>query len=134
MNNLKVDWNYVPENIEKRSQKRLKIGEIKKMVPEIAEILCVINTRQDLFSGSLENVSASGISVRVYHPFSYFKKDEELRIRFNISNAVFNIKGIIRRIDLDNIGIEFIDMKEEVKRKLLDFFRSYFLLFKIKGI
>jgi len=132
MDELKMDWDYIPKNSDNRIQGRLTVSEITRLVPEF-DVNCIILASNKIFSGTILDISASGIGVKIHHAFSYFKPNDEIKLKFNINKKIFTIRGNIVRIDLNNLGIYFIDPKETDKEYLKGLFLSYALQYKTRG-
>jgi len=131
INNLEIDWDFVPET-DKRFQGRINMKELNRLI-SLLDVNCTILSGGNNFPGTIRDISASGIGVNIFHPFSYFKEREEVKIKFNIDKKFFTIRGKIARIDLNNLGIGFIALKETDKEYLKSLFLSYALQYKTRG-
>ncbi len=125
LDDLKVDWDYQPENPNgKRDSKRLTDKELIQLfgVPCIA---IKIATTQAICKGLLQDISENGLAIRLQQPPL---PGEKVKLGFFLGTHKIICKGIVRHVSQGMLGytcgIRLVDLDEEVRSHIQGLYAS----------
>ena len=119
LDDLKVDWDFQPENpLGKRSSHRL----VDREVVRVFGVVCIpvkIATADAIAKGLLQDISETGVAVRLPHQL---RLDEKVKLGFFLGETKMLCEGTVRHVSRGPLGytcgIHLNSLPEDLKEQI----------------
>lgn len=125
LDNLRVDWDYAPENPHGRRDSRRLSGKTLVSLFGVPAIPIKIATSTTICKGILQDISNCGVAVRVQQPLA---ENEKVKVGFFLGSNKIICKGLVKHTCSDTLGytsgISLLDMAEDNKQIIQELYAS----------
>ena len=128
LGDLKVDWGYEPVNPEgRRESQRLTDKEVGKIFG-VPCILVKISTTEGIHKGILQDISETGLALRMDKPLL---PEEKVKLGFFLGINKVICEGSVRHVSQGALGytcgIQLVDLDPDAQHNIHDLYLSHTL-------